>query len=142
MSCSFGYPTAFPLDCIQQAVTILRAGSAATATKDLALSLWTVQGFLQGALIGSPSPVVVYGAVLFGSAIAYFVLTRTLLAIHAPDSRLAVAIGADRKGKLSAVAYLVAIAAAFIQPWVAVAMYVGVAIVWLVPDRRIERVAG
>ena len=87
------------------------------------------------------APVVAYGVVLFGSAVAYFVLTRTLLAIHAPDSPLAVAIGADWKGKLSAVAYLVAIAAAFVQPWASIAIYVGVAIVWLVPDRRIERVA-
>jgi uncharacterized membrane protein len=88
------------------------------------------------------APVVIYGLVLFGSAVAYFVLTRTLLSIHAPDSRLAVAIGADWKGKLSAAAYLVAIAIAFVQPWVSIAIYVGVAIVWLVPDRRIERVTG
>jgi uncharacterized membrane protein len=86
------------------------------------------------------APVVVYGGVLFGSAVAYFVLTRALLSIHAPDSRLAVALGADWKGKLSAVAYLVGIAAAFVEPWVSVAIYVGVAIVWLIPDRRIERV--
>jgi uncharacterized membrane protein len=86
------------------------------------------------------APVVVYGVVLFGAAVAYFILTRTLLSIHAPDSRLAVAIGADWKGKLSAVAYLVAIAVAFVAPWAAIAVYVGVAIVWLIPDRRIERV--
>jgi uncharacterized membrane protein len=88
------------------------------------------------------APVVVYGLVLFGSAVAYFVLTRTLLVIHAPDSRLAVAIGADWKGKLSAAAYLVAITIAFAEAWVSIAVYAGVAIVWLVPDRRIERVAG
>ena len=74
------------------------------------------------------------------TAVAYFVLSRTLLSIHAPDSRLAIALGADWKGKLSAVAYLVAIAAAFVEPWVSVATYVGVAIVWLIPDKRIERV--
>ena len=85
------------------------------------------------------APVVMYGVVQFGAALAYFLLTRTLLAIHARDSRLAVAIGADRKGKLSAFAYLVAIGAAFVQPWVSIAIYVGVAIVWLLPDRRIER---
>jgi hypothetical protein len=78
--------------------------------------------------------------VQFGSACAYFVLTRALLAIHAPDSRLAVALGADWKGKLSAVAYLVAIAVAFVSPPAAIAVYVGVAVVWLVPDRRITRV--
>ncbi len=86
------------------------------------------------------APVVVYGAVLFGSAVAYFVLTRTLLSIHAPDSRLALAIGADRKGKLSAVAYVFAIAAAFVAPWASIVIYVGVAAVWFVPDRRIARV--
>ena len=85
------------------------------------------------------APVVIYGVVLFGSAIAYFVLTRTLVSIHASDSRLAVAIGADWKGKLSAIAYLVGIAAAFVQPWISIAIYVGVAVVWLIPDRRIER---
>jgi uncharacterized membrane protein len=86
------------------------------------------------------APVLVYGVVLFGSAVAYFVLTRTLLSIHTPDSPLARAIGADWKGKLSAVAYLIAITAALVQPWISIAIYVGVAIVWLIPDRRIERV--
>ena len=86
------------------------------------------------------APVVVYGVVQFGSACAYFVLTRSLLAIHAPDSPLAVALGADWKGKLSAVAYLVAIAVAFASPLGAIAIFVGVAVVWFVPDRRIARV--
>ena len=86
------------------------------------------------------APVVVYGIVLLGSAVAYFVLTRALLAIHAPDSALAVALGRDWKGKLSAVAYLVAIGVAFASAWAAIAIYVAVAVVWLVPDRRIERV--
>ena len=74
------------------------------------------------------------------SALAYFVLTRALLALHPRDSALAVAIGRDRKGRLSAVAYLAAIGLAFLQPWVAIAVYVAVAVVWLVPDRRITRV--
>jgi uncharacterized membrane protein len=86
------------------------------------------------------APVVVYGIVLLGSAVAYFVLTRALLAIHPPDSPLAVALGKDWKGKLSAVAYLVGIGAAFASAWAAIAIYVAVAVVWLVPDRRIERV--
>jgi TMEM175 potassium channel family protein len=87
----------------------------------------------------STAPVVVYGVVLLGAALAYFVLARTLLAIHSPGSALAIAMGRDFKGRLSAVAYLVAIGIAFLAPWAAIAIYVGVAMVWLVPDRRIER---
>jgi len=86
------------------------------------------------------APVVVYGVVLLGSAVAYFVLTRALLAVHQPGSTLAVAIGADWKGKLSAIAYVAGIVCAFVAPLLAIAVYVAVAIVWLVPDRRIERV--
>jgi len=86
------------------------------------------------------APVVVYGLVLLLSAIAYFLLTRTLLALHPAGSRLTVAIGSDRKGRLSAVAYVAGIVVALFEPWIAIAIYVGVAIVWLVPDRRIARV--
>ena len=88
------------------------------------------------------APVVVYGLVLLLSAVAYFVLVRTLLALHPPGSRLATAIGSDRKGRFSAIAYSVAIAVAFFAPYVAIAIYVGVAVVWLVPDSRITRVIG
>lgn len=88
------------------------------------------------------APVVVYGLVLLLAAIAYFLLTRALLALHAPESQLAVAIGNDRKGRLSAVAYVVAIGLAFPAPWAATAIYVAVAVAWLVPDRRISRVVG
>ena len=86
------------------------------------------------------APVVVYGLVLLLSAIAYFLLTRALLALHPAGSRLTVAIGSDRKGRLSAVAYVAGIVVALFEPWIAIAIYVGVAIVWLVPDRRIARV--
>jgi uncharacterized membrane protein len=86
------------------------------------------------------APVVVYGVVLLGSSIAYFVLTRTLLAVHASDSPLAVALGKDWKGKLSTVAYAVGIGLAFLVPWVSLAIYIAVAVVWLIPDRRFERV--
>jgi uncharacterized membrane protein len=86
------------------------------------------------------APVATYGIVFLGAAAAYFVLTRALLRLHEPSSRLAVALGRDWKGKLSAVAYVVAIPLAFASTWLAVAIYVGVAIVWLVPDRRITRV--
>lgn len=88
------------------------------------------------------APVVVYGLVLLLSAIAYFVLTRALLSLHPSGSRLALAIGNDRKGRLSAIAYIVAVVVALFEPWVAIAIYVLVAVVWLVPDRRITRVIG
>lgn len=86
------------------------------------------------------APVAVYGLVLLLSALAYFVLTRALLSLHPADSRLAVAIGGDRKGRLSAAAYVVGVILAPFAPWAALAIYVVVAVVWLVPDRRIARV--
>jgi TMEM175 potassium channel family protein len=86
------------------------------------------------------APAVVYGFVLLASALAYFVLTRALLALHRPGSTLAMAIGSDRKGALSAVAYVIALGIAFFEPWAAIAIYVAVAVVWLIPDRRITRV--
>jgi uncharacterized membrane protein len=77
--------------------------------------------------------------VLLFAAIAYFILTRALLRIHAADSRLAVALGRDFKGKISIVIYAAAIGLAFVRSWLACALYVGVVIMWLVPDRRIEK---
>jgi uncharacterized membrane protein len=85
------------------------------------------------------TPVALYGAVLFLAAIAYFILTRALLASHRQDSTLAIAIGRDFKGKLSAIIYAVAIPLAFISPWIACGLYVLVAMIWLIPDRRIEK---
>lgn len=84
-------------------------------------------------------PVALYGVVLLGAAIAYFILARSLLAIHAPDSLLATALGADFKGKISMVIYLLAIPLAFVRSWAACLLYVLVAVMWLVPDRRIEK---
>jgi uncharacterized membrane protein len=84
-------------------------------------------------------PAACYGLVLLLSAIAYFILARTLLSIHAPDSVLAKALGADFKGKISVVIYLVAIPLAFVKSWMACAIYALVAVMWLVPDRRIEK---
>jgi len=84
-------------------------------------------------------PVAVYGAVLLASALAYFGLTRALLGIHAPRSRLALALGADRKGRWSTAAYAAAVPLAFVHQAIALAIYVGVAVVWLVPDSRFER---
>src|SRR5947207_14225327 len=84
-------------------------------------------------------PVALYGVVLLCSAIAYFILTRALLSIHTPDSVLATALGEDFKGKISVVIYLIAIPLALVKSWLACALYVLVAVMWLVPDRRIER---
>jgi uncharacterized membrane protein len=84
-------------------------------------------------------PAALYGGVLLFSAVAYFILARSLLSIHARDSVLAVALGADFKGKISMVIYLVAIPLAFVRSWLACALYVLVAVMWLVPDRRIEK---
>ena len=86
------------------------------------------------------APVILYGLVLLLAAVAYFLLTRALLALHSEDSQLARAIGNDRKGRISAIAYVVGIVVALREPWIAIAIYVGVAVVWLVPDRRIARV--
>ena len=84
-------------------------------------------------------PVALYGGVLLCAAIAYFILVRTLLSLHGLESVLATALGRDFKGKISIVIYLVAIPLAFVRSWLACALYVFVAIMWLVPDRRIER---
>ena len=84
-------------------------------------------------------PVAVYGVVLLLAGTAYFILARVLIRLHGHGSTLATSIGRDRKGKLSILIYSVAIALAFVRPWIANLGYVVVAIIWLVPDRRIER---
>jgi uncharacterized membrane protein len=84
-------------------------------------------------------PVALYGMVLLLAAIAYFILVRVLLSVHGRESVLATALGRDFKGKVSIVIYLVAIALAALKSWLACALYVLVAIMWLVPDRRIEK---
>ncbi len=84
-------------------------------------------------------PVAVYGAILLMSGLAYWILTQSLIASHGKDSTIAIAIGRDFKGKLSLAIYAVGILLAFIQSWLAFGMYVLVAIIWFIPDRRIER---
>ena len=84
-------------------------------------------------------PVALYGVVLLLAAVAYFVLTRALVARHGADSVLAAAIGRDGKGMLSLLLYLVGVALAFVLPAAACGVYVLVAVIWLVPDRRIEK---
>ena len=88
----------------------------------------------------SPTPAAIYGAVLLMAAIAYYILERRIIAQQGPNSLLAAAVGRDWKGKLSPLCYLSAIPLAFVSPWLANALYLFVALVWLVPDRRIERV--
>jgi uncharacterized membrane protein len=84
------------------------------------------------------TPNAAYGTVLLCCAIAYTILQRTILAEHGPDSTLGQAVGGDIKGILSLVAYASAIPLAFVNQWLSDAIYVAVALVWLVPDRRIE----
>ena len=88
----------------------------------------------------APVPVAAYGGVLLCAAVAYFVLTRVLLSAHEKDSRLAKALGNDVKGKVSMLIYAAVIPIAFVHPLVSCLLYVVVAIIWLVPDRRIEKV--
>jgi uncharacterized membrane protein len=85
------------------------------------------------------TPVAVYGAVLLAAAISYAILVRTLIARHGRESAIALAVGRDFKGWLSIVLYVVALMTAYVQPLISCAIYVGVAIMWLVPDPRIER---
>ena len=85
-------------------------------------------------------PVAMYGAVLFMSAVGFTILVRTLIARHGPGSTLARAVGADRKGWISLMFYGAGVPLAFVSRWIALALYVTVAIIWLVPDTRIERI--
>ena len=84
-------------------------------------------------------PVALYGVVLLSAAVAYFVLTRVLISYHGKDSALAKALGNDFKGKMSVVFYAAAVPLSFVSPWLACGLYVLVAIMWLIPDRRIEQ---
>ena len=88
----------------------------------------------------SALPTAVYGGVLLLAAIAYYLLQGAILRAEGPDSLLATAVGADFKGKLSPLCYAIAIPLAFVSSWIANGLYVAVALMWLVPDRRIERV--
>ena len=87
----------------------------------------------------APLPVALYGGVLLFSAIAYYILSQSLIASHGKDSALAIALGRDFKGKVSLVIYAVAILLAFVNSWFAGSLYTLVALLWLIPDRRIEK---
>lgn len=87
----------------------------------------------------APWPVALYGVVLLGAAVAFVVLTRVLIAHHEQDSLIVRAIGNDFKGRVSLACYVTAIAFTFLNRWISCALYVAVAILWLIPDRRIEK---
>jgi len=87
----------------------------------------------------APAPTALYGVPLLMAAIAYWLLQRAIIAKQGRASLLAFAVGSDLKGKLSPTLYLVAIPLAFWHQWIAEAIYVSVALMWLIPDRRIER---
>jgi len=101
-----------------------------------AATAWMGDNFL------GPVPTAVYGAILLMPAIAYLLLQKAILRKQGARSILAKALGQDLKGKLSALLYFAGIALAFVNPWMSIALYVLVAAIWLVPDRRIERAIG
>jgi uncharacterized membrane protein len=90
----------------------------------------------------APLPTALYGFVLLNAGFAYYLLVRAILAHHGSESRVAAALGRDLKGKVSVLLYVVAVPMAFFNRWVAGAIYVLVALIWFVPDRRIESVFG
>jgi uncharacterized membrane protein len=92
-----------------------------------------------GEFPAASDPAAIYGGVLLAAGVAYWILQRALIRAQGQDSLLAKAIGADLKGKISPVLYAAGIVLAFVEPWMAEAMYAAVALMWLVPDRRIER---
>jgi len=87
----------------------------------------------------APWPVALYGVVLLFAGVAYFILARVLIALHGRDSVLATALGSDFKGQVSIGLYLVAIVLSFVSSGLACGVYVLVAVMWLIPDRRIEK---
>jgi len=87
----------------------------------------------------APWPVALYGTVMLFAGTAYFILTQSLIARHGKGSTLAASIGEDKKGRLSLAVYAVGIPLAFVHPRIACACYAGVAVMWLIPDPRIEK---
>jgi len=86
----------------------------------------------------APMPMALYGFILLMAALAYFILQKRIIAAHGTDSLLSNALGADFKGKISPVLYVVAIASTYVSQWIAAGIYVLVAFMWLIPDKRIE----
>ena len=103
------------------------------------LSLFPFTTALIGENYIASIPAALYGIVLFMAAIAYYILQSAIVAHQGRDSLLKLAIGHDWKGKLSVVLYLVGVLLAFVAPWLSIFVYVAVALMWLIPDPRIER---
>jgi len=87
----------------------------------------------------APLPVALYGIVMLMAGLAYFLLTRAIIRHHGRDSALATAVGRDHKGRMSVALYALAVPLSFLNRWIALALYVAVAVMWFVPDRRIEK---
>jgi uncharacterized membrane protein len=104
-----------------------------------ALSLFPFATAWMGENHLAPSPTAAYGAVLLWAGIAYYILQRAIIVRDGSNSLLASAVGRDWKGKLSPLIYVAAIPLAYVNPWIANTLYALVAILWFVPDRRIER---
>ena len=102
------------------------------------LSLFPFCTAWMGRSHAAQDPTALYAVVLIGAALAYFLLQQTIIRSQGRDSALALAIGDDLKGKASPVIYLVALAFSFLATWVSVGLFVVVALIWLVPDRRLE----
>jgi len=88
----------------------------------------------------APVPTAAYGVVMIAAAVAFYILVRALIAANGTDSKLAAAIGGDFKGKISPVLFGIAVPVSLNAPLAGLAIYVGVALIWVIPDRRIERV--
>lgn len=119
-------------------------GAILWANSDLLfwLSLIPAATAWMGENLLAPLPTAVYGAVLLMPAIAYYLLQKAIVRKQGAHSVLATALGSDMKGKLSPVFYTAGIALAFVTPWLSILIYVLVAVMWLIPDRRIENILG
>ena len=103
------------------------------------LSLFPFCSGWMGEHHAAPMPAALYGVVLLMAAVSYYLLQRTIIAQQGPDSLLAKALGTDWKGMLSPLGYIAGIPLAFVNPWISTGLYASVAMLWLIPDRRIER---
>jgi uncharacterized membrane protein len=106
------------------------------------LSIIPVTTAWMGQNLSAPLPTAIYGAALLMPAIAYVLLQRAIIHRHGKQSVLAEALGTDLKGKISPILYIAGIVVEFVNPWISIGLYVLVAVIWLVPDRRIERMVG
>jgi uncharacterized membrane protein len=104
------------------------------------LSLIPIGTLWMGESHFATTPTAIYGGLLAGAAVAYFLLARSLVKHHGDDSPIARALGADFKGKISIATYLIGLGLAFVNPIISVVLYNAVGVMWLVPDTRIEKI--